>query len=195
MTRSFLSPYWALVMWKGIPLLCDLGHFSLTSFSVDWGCSRLKFLLPWHLSLCSIMTPLSSFLELLHLPLGAAYILQSLQPFLAPFSLQLPALSLLGPSWVPTLQVFLPPPQRCLQGLAASLCPFGFYSIGTLRRVEVLLVPLCLLWLHYSLSLHCLNLPMGSSFTTFPPWTPFLSRTQRFFLKPWFLIENSLAEV
>lgn len=69
------------------------------------------------------------------------------------------------------------------QGLAASLCPFGFYDVRTFPQVGVLLVPPCHLWLHCSLSLHCLNLPRESSLTTFPPWISFLSWTQRLFLK------------
>lgn len=34
--------------WRGMPLLCDLGHFSPTSFSVHLETSALKLLLPRH---------------------------------------------------------------------------------------------------------------------------------------------------
>lgn len=34
---SFISPYWAPITWKGMCLLCGLGHFSLTSPPVCLG--------------------------------------------------------------------------------------------------------------------------------------------------------------
>lgn len=65
-----------------------------------------------------------------YLPIRSAYIFQGLQPFLAPLPLEIPALSLLVPSWDPTLQFSLSPLQSCLQGLATSLCPLLSMILG-----------------------------------------------------------------
>lgn len=57
--RMLLSPYWVPVTAKGMSLLCDLGHFSWTSFQSTWEHPRLKFLSPGHFLcyLCSQLTP------------------------------------------------------------------------------------------------------------------------------------------
>lgn len=53
---------------KGMPHLCDLGQFSLTSLSVRSRMSRIEILVTMTLTLlCSFMAPLSSFLGLPHL--------------------------------------------------------------------------------------------------------------------------------
>lgn len=44
--RQLLTPYWTHITWKGMPVLFDLGHLSLTSLLVCLGMPRLEFLSP-----------------------------------------------------------------------------------------------------------------------------------------------------
>lgn len=48
---SFLVPYWATIVWKAAPLLCDLRHLSLKSLSVHLGTPQIEIVITMTLKL------------------------------------------------------------------------------------------------------------------------------------------------